>query len=551
MKKYFKNLFIYTIAAFLVTSCSLDEENKSAQTGGNYFNGEAQYEELVTQAYIMMRPLLRNTSSMWYGTDIYERTGEVNDLQVAINDYTVMNNNECHGWWTDNYNVITKVNVAFNRVKDIPDVSATTLSRREGELRVLRAYAYFNLVETFGGVPLILNEIETPEFAFTRVTEQEVYDQIIIDLSIALEAGRLPDQPEGFGRVAQGMANHLMAKVLLTRSYKSYAQSNDLTDAITYAQKAYSLHPLESNWSVLFGTNGYKNDNKEAIFSVRYSTDESLNGDWGNNLYQHFKFSTDQFPGGGRVAPYWREDVSYQPTAYFFSLYEANDIRVSQTYLHRTIYASVDSDQGTNGLINKGDAIIYFPTTPMTPAEKAAYIAANPPLMYVVNPDEYHTLMHSTYTCYPIVWKFYDPNVSTYTADKQNPRGTRDTYVFRSAETVLLLAEAYVKQGKGGDAKTMINLLRDRAGMTLLTTDATLDDVLDESARELFGESNRWIELKRSGNLLTRAQQYNEFVRKHNPLSVPSHYNLRPIPQIEIDLSKGSLKQNPGYAGAN
>lgn len=552
MKNSIKNLFIYFSILAFAASCSLDEDNRSAETTGNYFKGEAQYEELVNEAYIMLRPLLRNTASMWYGTDIYERTGELNDTQYAINDYTVMKNDECATWWTDNYNLITKVNVAFDRSANIADISDATRLKREGELYTLRAYAYFNLVETFGGVPILLKEITKPEFEFVRASEQEVYDQIVSDLNIALESGRLPDQPEAFGHVSQGMANHMMAKVLLTRSYKSFAQATDLTRAITCAQKAYSLHPLVDNWNKLFGSNGYVNTNTEAVFSVRYSTDEALNGAWGNNLYQHFKFWTDQFPGGSRtVGPYWRQDGSYQPTAYYLSLFEENDLRVSQTYLQRTIYASAASKEGTNGEIKAGDPTIYFPVKAMTQVEKDAYLAAHKPVMYVVNPNEYHKLIHSAYTCYPIVWKFYDPNIKAYYADQTNPRGTRDTYIFRSAETIMLLAEAYVKQGKGGDATSLINLLRKRASATLLTTDATLDDVLEESARELFGESNRWIELKRSGNLLTRAQKYNVFVNKQNPTSVPSHYGLRPIPQYEIELSKGSLKQNPGYSGAS
>lgn len=550
MKKSIKNIFLYITTIMLVSSCSLDEENRSASTSANYFTGEAQYEELVNQAYIMMRPLLRNTSSMWYGTDIYERTGEVNDVQYAINDYTIMNNNECHGWWLDNYNLINKVNVALDRGANIPNVSNAVSKKREAELLTLRAYAYFNLVETFGGVPLLVNEITSPQITFIRNTEEEVYNRIFADLDIALESGRLPDSPEAFGRVSQGMVNHLMAKVLLTRSYKTFSKADDLTRSITYAEKAYSLHPLVTNWNILFGTDGYVNSNSEAIFSVRYSADEALNGNWGNNLYQHFKFWTDQFPGGGRVAPYWRQDGSYQPTGYFFSLYEEKDVRVSQTYLHRVIYASVDSKEGNNGAIKVGDPTIYFPIKGMTSAEKEAYKAANVPLVYVVNPDEYHKLIHGANTCYPIIWKFFDPNIKTYTADGQTPRGTRDTYVFRSAETIMLLAEAYVKQGNGAKATELINLLRARAGATLLTGNATLNDVLDESGRELFGESNRWIELKRTNNLLTRAQRYNAFVNKHNPTSVPEFYKLRPIPQTEIDLSQGSLKQNPGYSGA-
>ncbi len=93
-----------------------------------------------------------------------------------------------------------------------------------------------------------------------------------------------------------------------------------------------------------------------------------------------------------------------------------------------------------------------------------------------------------------MVWKFYDPTVIVYSDGGTDPRGHRDTYIFRRAETMMLLAEAYVKNGQGTLATGLINELRQRAGLSggdLLSGAATMDDVLDESARELFGESNR------------------------------------------------------------
>jgi hypothetical protein len=95
----------------------------------------------------------------------------------------------------------------------------------------------------------------------------------------------------------------------------------------------------------------------------------------------------------------------------------------------------------------------------------------------------------------------------------------------------------------------LINDLRTRAklsGNDLLTGSATLTDVLDESARELFGESNRWMDLKRTGTLLTRAAQYNAFTAHNHPATIDAKYLLRPIPVTEIVRSP-TLTQNPGY----
>jgi hypothetical protein len=213
--------------------------------------------------------------------------------------------------------------------------------------------------------------------------------------------------------------------------------------------------------------------------------------------------------------------------------------------------AAANSTQGSNGDIAKGNVVIYLPREAMTADEITAYKAANKPTYYVVNPDQYHQLFGSN-TIYPIIWKFYDPTVVVYTNSGVDPQGHRDTYIFRRAETMMLLAEAYVKQEKGALATALINELRQRAKLTggdLLTGNATLEDVLDESARELFGESNRWMDLKRTGTLLTRAVQYNAFTaRNHTGAAIDSRYLVRPIPLTEI-MRSPTLTQNTGYPG--
>lgn len=544
-----KKLINYTAAILLLAltySCSLDEVNPSSVTSDEYFVTESSYEELVAEAYRNLRPLLQTTTNMWYGTDMYDRTGVVNDTQLPLNDYTAFTGNESQDWWANNYIVITKANVALTRGASIeseitPDVYAT----RTGELLALRAYAYFNLVETFGGVPLITSEVKEATFNFTRNSEQEVYTQIVKDLTQAIS--QLPSQPKAYGRVGQAMAEHLLGKVLLTRSYKTYAQPTDLADAVKALQSSMSKSSL-TTWDVLFG-DSYKNDNPEIIFAARYSTDNTVNKN-GNNLYQHFKFATENYPGGALTAPYWKRDDSYQPTSYVFNLYAANDYRASERFLQRHIVAAASSKDGSNGAVAKGDVVIYLPREAMTDAEIAAYKSANKPTYYVVNPDQYHQFF-GTSTIYPVIWKFYDPTVVVWTNGGVDPQGHRDTYIFRRAETMMLLAEAYVQQGQGAAATELINALRQRAKLTgadLLVGDATIADVLDESARELFGESNRWMDLKRTGTLLTRAVQYNAFTAHNNAAAIDPKYLVRPIPLTEIVRSP-TLTQNTGYPG--
>lgn len=556
MRKIKSYITIAALCLLSTTSCSLDEINNSAEPIGDYLKGDAQFEELTAQVYADMRPLLRNTSSMWYGTDIYEYTGVVGSWDYKINNYTLMDNNECYGWWNDNYKIVTKANTALDRASSISKLSPDLFQKRQAEILSLRAYAYFNLVETFGAVPLILSDVsDNPIYEFERTSEEVIYKQIVDDLKNSLVGDVLEDNPASsgnFGRVGKGMAYHLLAKVLLTRSYKTYAESTDLTEAITYAEKAIALHPTVGNWDILFsGGSEYNNSNSEIIFSVRYSSNQELNGGWGNNLYQHFKLDFEKFPGGSKSAPYWGRDWSYQPTEFMLGLYDENDVRASSKYLHRTVYATASAKATINGVdiqIEVGDPILHFPREIWTDTQKDAYRALHPTVLYIINPDETHEYVHNSNTAYPVIFKFYDPGVQIYAANDHDPQGTRDTYVFRSAETKLLLAEAYIKQGNGGQAKEQINDIRRRVNATLLDRDATLDDVLDESAKELFGETNRWIDLKRSGQLLKRAKEHNAWTKFYHPSAdIPSYYSTRPIPEDERRLSKGKLTQNPGY----
>jgi hypothetical protein len=67
---------------------------------------------------------------------------------------------------------------------------------------------------------------------------------------------------------------------------------------------------------------------------------------------------------------------------------------------------------------------------------------------------------------------------------------------------------------------------------------------LDERAREMMGEYNRWFDLKRTGKLVERVKKYNPWVKGQ---SISAIHNLRPIPQSELDLSFPRMAQNPGY----
>jgi hypothetical protein len=123
----------------------------------------------------------------------------------------------------------------------------------------------------------------------------------------------------------------------------------------------------------------------------------------------------------------------------------------------------------------------------------------------------------------------------------------------RLGEAYLLRAEARLLQDNTSGAAEDLNVIRRRAAwdgqeeaMEITAGDVDIDFILDERARELDGEGQRWWDLVRTNKLVER-------VRAHNLLGAPNiedHHVRRPIPQDQIDRTVGGYEQNCGYPGA-
>jgi starch-binding outer membrane protein, SusD/RagB family len=129
-----------------------------------------------------------------------------------------------------------------------------------------------------------------------------------------------------------------------------------------------------------------------------------------------------------------------------------------------------------------------------------------------------------------------------------NGRNWKDWYIMRLAETYLLRAEAYMLKGDLTSAAADINVVRGRALATPVTPgDVNMDLILDERARELYGEEFRLSTLMRTGKLVEYLNKYNGYLLA-NGLTAPTKVSKLPIPRREIESNTSSkLEQNPGY----
>jgi hypothetical protein len=547
MKHIYKiGLFLTAIIVLGLASCKkyLNESNPAGRTAETYFNTPQGFEGLVQSNYANMRGIINYQSLYWVGTDIYSSYG-INDINY-LNLYTKSFNatdGSSSGLYNQLYYSINLANTTLYWATQVKGENATTLSYRIGEAKTLRAYYYFLLAETFGGVPLVTDRITAPTFNFIRAAEADVYTQIIQDLNDAITV--LPSTTTDAGRVTLGVAQHLLSKVYLTRGYKTYGGGNaDFQKAATLADAViagpYKLQPVFAN--MFDPTVANFQGSNEIIWAVQFSTNSLTNGA-GNSLNQALLWDTQVVPELGRSSLYGKPNYAASPTPFLFGLFDKNkDSRYLATFWN-VMYAQT----AANGFA-LGDTVVFYPNFNLTPAQIAAK------KYFTVNPDQYRTSPFSGLTrSYPEPKKFRELNVPY-----QDNGGFRNTYVFRLAETYLMDAEANLQLGNTAKALQLFNAIRARAakpgndpgtGIPYATemqvSTLTIDDILDERARELFGEELRWYELKRTGKLISRVLADNDEAKASN--SIDSHFLLRPIPQTAIDLNHGPLAQNPGY----
>lgn len=542
--KYFNHKILLGLltAVVLCASCDsyLEEENRSSQTIETAISDSETFGQLVNSVYERSREFTTHyTSDLYYaledlGTDIVTRGTAIQGTS-DLNDYVNLTsaNWAVDVYWSNQYSIISAANTAIDNADNILELSETEKALGIGEVKFFRAWSYFKLVENYGDVPLILNQVASPETEFIRDSEENVYAQIIEDLQDALAI--VDESPTEYGRVSTDAVRHLLSKVLLTRGYKSFGSSSDFTEAATLAETVIGKHTLESSFASLVDISNQRNS--EVVFSYLFGSNSVSRG-WGNSRHMMHKFRFYDYPGLSRTV----QGLGSMPTPFYYSLFNDDDERADATFA-RVLYATEDYVADVGGTpvnVVVGDTAMYFPKTVWSQAQ----IDSKP--YTVINPGTYFEDDGVTTVHYPIFKKFDDPSIP-FTQPDQSSQGERDMVMMRAGEAYLIAAEAYLQLSNTTDAATRLSTLRSRAGLTTTVDpgDVDIDFILDERARELTGEVNRWMDLKRTGKLIERALLHNPHAALNNALD--PHHLVRPIPQSEIDDTGGSITQNPNY----
>lgn len=276
MKRIYSIISTCTLA-LIATSCNfLDEDLKGSYSSENYYTTAGKAEMAVNAVY---NSLYGNT--LWIFGDVASddavKGGNAGD-QAEINDIDKFNPTPDNGclstFWQNSYETISRANNVITYVPGIK-MSETLKNRYVAEAKFFRAWAYFNLVNIFGQVPLKLKPQNTGEAIHVGLsTVEKIYTQIEDDLAQAAPVLPVSYPSEG-GRVTQGAAYAMLAKARLFQGNWSGA-----LEAIGNFDLITDVYELEDNYADLFKAGA--EDSKESVLSIRYINNNETS--IGNNL---------------------------------------------------------------------------------------------------------------------------------------------------------------------------------------------------------------------------------------------------------------------------
>ena len=505
------------------------------------------FQALVNATYDPLRSFYaqeRGFTLTEFGTDIY--TEGADGSYKYVNEYTAQLNPDVdfiRDTWGDFYRAINTANTAIAQAPTV-QMDSSLKAQRLAEARFLRALYYFDLVQMYGPVTLKLEPTTTPSTQFTRAPVDSVYEAIINDLKYA--EATLPYVAKEYGRATKGVARHLLAKVYLTWQRDSSAaadeaakrQAGDFANAADYALRVINSgqYALLPRFSDVFDFSNEKN--AEVVWSVQFTNDPLTTGN-GNQGHLFFLMEYDVLPGMQRDIANGRPFKRFRPTTFFLGLYDRTKDSRYQSQFTRAWYsnnaATIPKDASGAPKFQLGDTAVYVSDTVLPDSVVAA--------------RRYRVYTPRTYSnrIFPSLNKFADP----FRLSVNDVRGSRDFVVARFAETYLIAAEALLRDGRPpAEALPYINAVRRRAAipgheaeMELTDAQLTLGEILNERARELAGEMQRWFDLVRTHTLVPR-------VRAYNPDGGPNiqpYHALRPIPRTQMDGTTCCYTQNPGY----
>lgn len=587
-----KSSLILLLLFGVFISCEKDDEflkenPETFYTVDNIFSTSAQVDQVLVSIYSHLRDLWANpTEQRWIfdfrgkGTDMYDVP--VIRRSNTFSDYGTINPNHdtFYQVYTTWYYVISRANLALYAA-ELPQISWASAEEKAyvvAQAKFFRGFAYKNLGELFGGVPIVEEIYTQPRYDFERSSRIETYQFAIEEMESALDG--LPVTTSSGGRLVKGAAQHNLAELYLALGTQLAADGNS-----GEAQQAFNKSISYANEVIDGGT--------YSLIQQRYGKRKDL-----------AKIATNVYKGGSSSAPV---DTTEQTTNYFWDMFQEGNVNYqdgnteciwalqvdyaayraedgrsklnySRTYgpvfrdVAKTWFTGTLEDVGGRGIsqvnitLYARDLIyrdkwaddmrnsdVVFRRRFKGNVEASPYYKQVVPWDLIYNgSSDPTTNLNNTSEVYPVSCKIATDKY-TGVADGENMSNLfRDDYFIRLSETILLRAEAKQRNGDKAGAAADVNLLRDRAKCSYKVTAADMDDsfntILDERARELIYEECRWNTLLRMGGTIAVERIRNYAYWPETESTLTFNFNLWPIPQLVIDSNtENTLAQNTGW----
>ena len=501
------------------------------------------------------------------------------------------------------YRLAQAVSFSNSFIKNASELSGDEVSVFVAEARFLRAYAYYNLLDLYGNVPLT-TEISTE--LPTQSNRTELFNFIESEL-MDIESTLLASNE--YGRVDNIAAHALLSRLYLNA--EAWTGQDRYADCVTYSQNVinsgYTLNMNDANGNgtaydeLFLADNDVNGAQNEFIFALNFDGMQSqtwggttflvhaaiggtmnpaefgVNGGWGGlrttkNLVNQFAVDLDVLNTSLGAQSDWGLVGSATPNGW-----NGPDVEMYQTGPQEfSIYAELGSgelkfrfnedwgnnfgDNGNDGTLESGGANI--------PISAGTYfivmdLGAG---TYTISPfsSDKRGMFHSDGQNLEIEsippfedgyavtkWKNVDSNGNQGSDSAGNFVDT-DIPLIRLAEIYLNYAEATLRGG-GGDTNTavsLINQIRERgfggSSGTISSGDLTLDFILDERSRELYWEGLRRTDLIRYNRFTSSSYLWPFKGNEATGVGVDEYRNLFPLPANVVAINS-NLTQNEGY----
>ncbi|SDL28019.1 Starch-binding associating with outer membrane [Salinimicrobium catena] len=487
---------------FLFTSCTaLDEELYDKVQDTDFGQTPSEVEALVGGAYSSLRGFKDDISTSYPTSEYVFFLNEVVSDEATIPtrgtdwyDGGQYQEAQRHTWDADNgmilsawrysYTGIAKINSIIYQI-DQSGLSEEAQTPIKAELRAVRAYYYYLLLDMFGNVPIV-TDFEDQELP-ANSSRQEVFDFVETEL---LESIPHLSSEIAYSKFTQNVAYALLARLYLnSEAFVGVPRWQDCIDAC----RNITGYTLEPDYFANFATEN-QNSN-EIILAIPYDSDAGTLGNYLNSMSAHYLHRFTISPIGDY--PWSANGISGQPGAY--SAFEDHDVRKKSFLEGEQIHLGT----GSVLIMDNGEPLVYTEEIGnFTNAQQNEGVRLN---------------------------KYEQKAGETWERD-------HDWVVIRYAEVLMMQAESYVRMGSPDLARPFIDQITARAGTETPAT-IDLDYLNNELLREFIFEGKRRTDNIRFGTF---------FQPWWEKGATPEYRAIFPIPQVELDKNT-NLVQNPGY----